>query len=95
MKHPIASWLFQRLSLDVALAGDILEENERGHSRIWYAAAALGVGLYGALCVHKLVSLRPMATRTTYDLGPVVGGEPFCILVTQSAASWVARTHRA
>ena len=37
MKHPIASRLFQHLSVDVALAGDILEEYERGHARIWYA----------------------------------------------------------
>ncbi len=64
MKHPIASRLFQHLSVDVALAGDILEEYERGHARIWYATqvvAALGVSLSGALRAHKLLALRAIS----------------------------------
>ncbi len=34
--HAVAIWLFERLGLDVALTGDLLEECQRGRSAIWY-----------------------------------------------------------
>lgn len=34
--HAAAVWIFERLGLDVALAGDLLKERARGRSSIWY-----------------------------------------------------------
>jgi len=59
--HGIANWLFQRFNVDAALAGDILEEYERGHSRIWYlrqVLAALCVAPWNSLSHHKLLAIR-------------------------------------
>ena len=61
----IAAWLFDRLDLDVALSGDLLEELERGRSAIWYwrqVLIAVWVGILGAIRGHKVMALRAVAT---------------------------------
>jgi len=63
--HGIAAWLFDRLDLDVALSGDLLEERERGRSAIWYwrqVVIAVWVGIWGAIRDHKVMALRAVAT---------------------------------
>ena len=61
----IAAWLFDRLDLDVALSGDLMEECERGRSAIWYwrqVLIAVWVGILGAIRNHKVLALRAVAT---------------------------------
>jgi len=63
--HAIALSLFDLLDLDVALAGDLLEERERGCSAIWYwrqVLVALWIGIWGAVRDHKVLALRAVAT---------------------------------
>ena len=63
--HAIAGWLFDRLDLDVALSGDLLEERVRGRSAIWYwrqVLMAAWVGIWGAIRNHKVLALRAVAT---------------------------------
>jgi hypothetical protein len=63
--HLIANWLFERLGLDVALTGDLLEECARGRSVIWYwrqVLVAIWAGTWGAILDHKLLALRAVAT---------------------------------
>jgi hypothetical protein len=63
--HSIAIWLFERLGLDVALAGDLLEECARGRSVIWYwrqVLIAIWTGTWGAIFDHKVLALRAVAT---------------------------------
>jgi hypothetical protein len=57
--------MFERLGLDVALAGDLLEECARGRSTAWYwkqVLAAIWTGIWGAIFHHKLLALRAVAT---------------------------------
>jgi hypothetical protein len=63
--HWIAIWLLERLGLDVALTGDLLEECARGRSVIWYwrqVLVAIWAGTWGAIFDHKLLALRAVAT---------------------------------
>ena len=63
--HAIATWLFERLGLDVALIGDLLEERERGRSAIWYwrqVLIAVWIGIWVAIREHKVLALRAVAT---------------------------------
>ena len=63
--HAIAIWLFERLDLEVALIGDLLEERERGRSAIWYwrqVLAAVWIAIWGAIRHHKLLALRATIT---------------------------------
>jgi hypothetical protein len=63
--HAIAIWLFERLRLDPALTGDLLEERARGRSAAWYwrqVLIALWIGFWGAIRDHKLLALRAVAT---------------------------------
>jgi hypothetical protein len=63
--HAIAIWLFERLGLDVALIGDLLEECERGRSAIWYwrqVLIAIWIGIWVAIRDHKVLALRAVAT---------------------------------
>ena len=63
--HAIAAWLFERLGLDGALAGDVLEERTRGRSTIWYwkqVLIAIWIGIWGAIFGHKVLALRALAT---------------------------------
>jgi hypothetical protein len=61
----IAAWLFDRLDLDSALAGDLLEECARGRSAFWYwrqVAIAICLVIWRALLDHKLLALRAVVT---------------------------------
>jgi hypothetical protein len=61
----IAVWLFERLGLDGALAGDLSEEWARGRSTIWYwkqVLIAIWIGIWGAILGHKVLALRALAT---------------------------------
>jgi len=63
--HVIAVWLFERLGLDGALAGDLFEERARGRSTIWYwkqVLFAIWIGIWGAILSHKVLALRAVAT---------------------------------
>jgi hypothetical protein len=62
--HVIAAWLFERLGLDSALAGDLFEERGRGRSTIWYwkqVLSAIWIGIWGAIYNHKVLALRAVA----------------------------------
>jgi hypothetical protein len=62
--HRIIIRLCERLSLDVALIGDLLEEYDRGRSAIWYwrqVLIAVGMGTWVAIRDHKLLALRAVA----------------------------------
>jgi hypothetical protein len=57
--------MFERLGLDVALVGDLLEERARGRSTIWYwrqVLTAIWIGIWGAIRDHKALALRAVAT---------------------------------
>jgi hypothetical protein len=61
----ISNWLFERLRLDASLAGDLIEERERGRSVIWYwrqVLIAVCIGICGAIRDHKILALRAIAT---------------------------------
>jgi hypothetical protein len=95
--HSIAVWLLERLGLDVALTGDLLEERARGRSVIWYwrqVLIAIWTGTWGAVLDHKVLALRAVATgcATNYFLWflylrflqPLMPLGP-----TSSARSWI------
>jgi hypothetical protein len=63
--HALAVWLFERLDVDTALAGDLLEECARGRSAIWYwrqVLIAIWIGIWSTIFDHKLLALRAVAT---------------------------------
>jgi len=63
--HAIAIWLFERLDLDAALTGDLLEERDLGRSAIWYwrqVLVAVWIGIWRAVRQHKLLTLRAVLT---------------------------------
>jgi hypothetical protein len=58
-------WLFERLDLDPALTGDLLEERKRGRSVFWYwrqVLVAVWTGIFNAIRDHKLLAVRAIAT---------------------------------
>jgi hypothetical protein len=60
----IAAWLFDRLDLDVALLGDLIEERER-RSPVWYwrqVLFAVWIGIWSSIRDHKVLALRAVAT---------------------------------
>ncbi len=60
-----ATWIFERVGLDIALAGDLLEECARGRSAFWYwkqVLLATLIGIWGAILDHKVLALRAVAT---------------------------------
>ena len=63
--HAAAVWMLERLGLDSALAGDLLEECARGRSTVWHwrqVFIAMGTGVWGAIFDHKVLALRAVAT---------------------------------
>ena len=63
--HAITLWMFDRLDLDRALAGDLLEERARGRSTVWYwrqVLIAIWTGIWSAVLAQKLLALRAVAT---------------------------------
>lgn len=62
--HAMAAWLFERLDIDVALLGDLVEEREQ-RSTIWFwrqVLFAVCAGIWNAIRDHKVLSLRAVAT---------------------------------
>jgi hypothetical protein len=63
--HAAAAWIFERVGLDVALAGDLMEECAEGRSVVWYwrqVLVAIWVGTWDAIFDHKLLALRALVT---------------------------------
>jgi hypothetical protein len=63
--HRFAVCLLERLGLDSALAGDLLEERARGRSIFWYCTQvllAIGIGTGRTILAHKILALRAVAT---------------------------------
>lgn len=63
--HAAAVWMLELLGLDVALAGDLLEERARGRSTIWYwrqVLIAIWMGTWRAVFDHKVLALRAVVT---------------------------------
>ena len=63
--HAITVWVFDRLDLDGALAGDLLEERARGRSMVWYwrqVLIAIWTGIWSFVFAHKVLALRAVAT---------------------------------
>ena len=61
----ITVWMFDRLGLDGALAGDLLEERARGRSSVWYwrqVLVAVWTGIWSTVFAHKVLALRAVAT---------------------------------
>jgi hypothetical protein len=61
----IVAWIFDRLVLDVALAGDLREERTRGRSAIWYrrqVLIAIWIGIWRPISQHRVLALRALAT---------------------------------
>jgi hypothetical protein len=57
----LENWLLERLGVDVALAGDILEEYELRRSRVWFAkqvVVAVCAGVRNPVRDDKLTALR-------------------------------------
>jgi hypothetical protein len=60
----IVVWIFDRLTLDVALAGDLREERARRRSTIWYCRQvliAICIGTWRPIFHHKVLALRALA----------------------------------
>jgi len=58
------NWLFERVGLDAALTGDLLEERHRGRSAIWYwrqVMIAVSVAIWETVRDHKVDALRVAA----------------------------------
>ena len=69
--HAAAGWILERLGLDVALAGDLIEEYAAGHSAFWYwrqVLAAVWVGICGEILNHKVLALRAVAIGSAVNL---------------------------
>lgn len=63
--YAIVVWIFDRLVLDVALAGDLREERSQGRSAIWYwrqVLIAICIGTWRPIFQHKVLALRALAT---------------------------------
>ena len=63
--HATAVWMLELLGLDVALAGDLLEESQRGRSAVWYwrqVLIAAWIGTWRTIRDHKLLAVRAVAT---------------------------------
>lgn len=66
----IVVWIFDRLAVDVALAGDLREERARGRSTIWYCRQvliAICIGIWRPIFQHKVLALRALATGCAFN----------------------------
>jgi hypothetical protein len=64
MSHTAATWILERLGIDDALVGDLLECG-RGRSALWFwkqILIAAGTGIWRAILGHKLLALRAVVT---------------------------------
>jgi hypothetical protein len=62
-EHRMANWLFEHLGVDVALAGDILEEYKQRRSRVWLAKqvlVAVFAGVWNSVRDDKQTALRAL-----------------------------------
>jgi hypothetical protein len=69
--HAIVVGLFESLDLDIALAGDLLEERARRRSAVWYwrqVLIALWIGIWRAIRDHRVLALRAVATGFAMEL---------------------------
>ena len=67
-----ATWIFELLGLDVALAGDLLEECAAGRSVVWYwrqVLVAVWVGTWDAILDHKVLACRALVTGCAVNAG--------------------------
>jgi hypothetical protein len=67
-----AAWLLERLNLDPAIAGDLLEERANGRSGAWYWTQVSGViciNLWSGIRDHKLLALRAVAFGCAMNYG--------------------------
>jgi hypothetical protein len=65
MSYVPAICMLERLGLDTALIGDLLEECGQGRSAIWFwkqVLIAVWTGIWRAILGHKLLALRAIAT---------------------------------
>jgi hypothetical protein len=93
----IAVWLFDRLDLDSALSGDLLEERGRGRSAFWYhrqVVIAICLVIWRALLDHKLLALRAVATGCATNYALMFLYERFLphlapLGPTASASTWI------
>jgi hypothetical protein len=61
LSHAVAVWILNRLNIDSALGGDLLEECAQGRSMIWYwrqVVIAVWTGVWRTIFDHKLLALR-------------------------------------
>ena len=61
----VVSWIFDRLGVDVALAGDLREERAHSRSTIWFCRQvliAICIGIGRPIFHHKVLALRALAT---------------------------------
>jgi hypothetical protein len=68
--HAAAAWILERLGLDVALAGDLLEECARGRSAFWFwkqVLLAAWASIWGVIFDHKVLALRAVATGSAVN----------------------------
>ena len=66
----IVVWIFDRLAIDVALAGDLREERAGGRSTIWYwrqVLIAICTGIWRPIFQHKVLALRALATGCVFN----------------------------
>jgi hypothetical protein len=64
-RYTTAVWMFERVGVDVGLAGDLLEECSRGRSTIWYwrqVLIAVWISVWGAIFDNKVLVFRAVAT---------------------------------
>jgi hypothetical protein len=63
--HRTIVWVFESLGLDLALAGDLIEESACGRSPIWFwrqVLLGIWVGVWSMVFDHKMLALRAILT---------------------------------
>ena len=65
MSYTAAIWILERLGIDSALVGDLLEECGQGRSTLWFwkqILIAVWTGIWRSIFGHKLLALRAVTT---------------------------------